>query len=108
MPSEFDLALERALRPVTKERVLEHFEQHGFTMNERLPFCGFIYFPTSAPFTKENRDQGRVFWTYDKDKDEVSVSASWGRPTDAQFEAIQKAVALYATYRMQSAATPAH
>ena len=102
-PRDIDFQISKVLSPIAKERVVEAFTSSGLTLEERFPDCGFVYFPRSAPFTAENPDQGRVFWEYDEGTDEISVGSSWGRPRDAQHLSIQKALALYITFKRQRA-----
>ena len=108
---------------VTKEQVERAFEKGGFTINERFKECGFIYFPVGAPYTKENPDQGRVFWNVVPHKypdteagrlekqldaslgrcqDGINVSMGWGRPPDEQMKQIEELLWLYVIFRRQA------
>lgn len=111
---------------VTKEQVEQAFRVGGFTINERFEECGFIYFPTSEPPTKENPDQGRVFFNFepheypDTDegafekrmdavmgscRDTVTVSPSWDRATDRQMEQIYTLLTRWVTFTRQQRGT---
>ena len=110
------------------EDVHAAFNKGGYTINERFEECGFVYFPTGTKVHLEGErgrkhpEQGRVFWhiekhvypdtimgrtekTLDKKlgqcRDSLSVSASWGRPTDRQMEEITQMLKLYVLYRRQ-------
>ena len=105
-----------------KEDVTRLFEQGGYTIDERFLETGYLYFPLCAPHTKENPDQGRVFWHVEKHvyadtdagrteklldqrfgscKDELSVSPSWGRATDKQMDEIQILLKRYVLFCRQ-------
>lgn len=107
---------------VTKEQVEAAFMKGGYTINERFKECGFIYFPTCAPFTKENPEQGRVFFKVDRHaypdtqqgqldkaldeqlgqvRDSFSTSASWGYPTEKQQREIDELIKLYVIFCRQ-------
>lgn len=108
---------------VQKSEVEAAFKQGGYTVNERFPECGFLYFPASAPWTRGNPDQGRVFWEVDAFKypegsegefqrmlddvsgllrDAISISASWGFPTDKQQGQILELLRLYVLYQREN------
>jgi hypothetical protein len=96
-------------REVTKTEVEAAFRAGGYTINERYPECGFLYFPASKPYTAENPNQGRVFWNVEKTEDpndpQIAVCASWDFPTDKQINEILKLLALYVSYNRQRKAT---
>ena len=104
---------------VSEEQVEQAFEKGGFTINERFEETGYLYFPTSAPWTRDNPEQGRVFWqieafeypdTQEGDwqkildeisgcvRDSISTNCSWGRPNDKQMEEIVEALRLYVVF----------
>jgi len=87
--------------PITKEEVEQAFKKGGFTINERFPECGFVYFPASKPRTSKNPDQGRVSWLAEEEDDTISISPNWGFPTEEQNAQILRLLALYVTYVRQ-------
>ena len=101
----------RTCPDVSKTDVEAAFEIGGFTINERFPECGFIYFPASRPWTKENEDQGRVFWKVEGERtdvpitrEQVWINESWSYPNARQIEQLYKLVHLYVNYKRQQKA----
>jgi hypothetical protein len=116
MTDETDETQER--RGVTQEQVVAAFKRGGYTIDERFPECGFVYFPASEPRTKDNPDQGRIFWNIKKHKyeddtqrrideaigvcqDTVEISASWGFPSEQQQREIVTLLTLYVRFSRQ-------
>lgn len=113
------------MRTVTREEVDAAFHAGGYTIDERYPECGFVYFPTGTKRHlkgaegRDHPDQGRVFWNVEQheypdnldgrqqaqiDKvlgkclDSIDVSSSWGRATDKQQMEIEEAIRAYVVY----------
>ena len=91
------------IRPVPKEEVEAAFKKGSYTIDERFPGCGFVYFPQAD--RRGPGREGRVSWDYEKEDDQLSISPGWGFPTDTQKEEILRALALYVTYTGQASAS---
>jgi hypothetical protein len=85
-------------RHVAQEEVEQAFKRGGYKLNERFPDCGFVYFSHGG-------EEGRVLWDFDETTDKLSISSSWGFPSDTQKEEILKALALYVTFKRQARAS---
>lgn len=101
----------RSCSMIAESDVIKLFEAGGYTINERFPECGFVYFPTCPPYTKENESQGRVFFTVEEHardngnnslglltEEDIHINVSWGRPNDKQVGQLYKLVTLYVNY----------
>ena len=107
---------------LTKQDVIRLFEQGGYTIDERYPETGFIYFPTDGSRSKDSPDQGRVFWnivkheypdtlvgradrqldkTFGMCRDALEIHPSWDRATDKQMEEIGKLLKHYVLFCRQ-------
>lgn len=93
---------------ITKQEVEAAFEIGGYTINERFPECGFIYFPTCHPYTKDNPEQGRVFWKLNVPagfepitRADIHINESWSYPNPVQASQLYDLVEVYVNYCRQ-------
>jgi len=67
------------LRFVCVDSHRNYWEKKGYSVEERFPLTGFVY------FGKDDESPKRVFWSWkDGDENPLSLGASWGFPTEEE------------------------
>jgi hypothetical protein len=82
-------------------RVLERWAGNGYEVEERFPFCGYVYFGSKD-------DTKRVFWSMTPEDEltpNLELGASWGFPTERERLNVIRVLADYyiAIFRSQEA-----